>query len=131
MSSDPIGDMFAMLRNANVKFKERVDLPSSKIKKEVARVLKEHGYIADFKVLPDRKQGVLRLILKYQPGRVKVLQGIRRVSRPGLRQYRSADDLPKVRGGLGTVLVSTSKGLMADDQARKEHLGGEVLGYVW
>jgi small subunit ribosomal protein S8 len=131
MSSDPIGDMFAMLRNANAKFLERVDLPASKIKKEIAILLKSEGYVADYKVLPDRKQGVLRVFLKYLPGRTHVLQGIKRVSRPGLRAYRGCDELPKIRGGLGTVIVSTSKGLMTDARARQEKMGGEVLGYLW
>jgi small subunit ribosomal protein S8 len=131
MSSDPIGDMFAMLRNANAKFLERVELPSSKIKKEIVHLLKEEGYLADYKVLPDRKQGSLRIFLRYQPNRTHVLQGIKRVSRPGLRSYCGAVDLPKIRGGLGTVIVSTSKGLMTDAKARQEKLGGEILGYVW
>lgn len=131
MSSDPIGDMFAMLRNANAKFLERVDLPSSTIKKGVAHLLKEEGFVLDYKVLPDRKQGTLRILMKYLPNRTRVLQGLTRVSRPGLRRYSACDELPKVRGGLGTVIVSTSKGLMTDVKARQERLGGEVLGYVW
>lgn len=131
MITDPIGDMLAMITNANHKLKERVDLPASKLKKEVAHVLKEEGYIADYKVLPDRKQGVLRLFLKYMPNKTRVIQGIRRISRPGLRVYRGYEAIPKLRGGLGMSIVSTHKGLMTDRQSRKEKLGGEVLAQVW
>ena len=120
-----------MLRNANAKFLERVEMPASKVKKEIARLLKEEGYVSDYKLLPDRKQGSLRVFLRYQPNRTHVLQGIKRVSRPGLRSYRGAEDLPKIRGGLGTVIVSTPKGLMTDAKARQEKLGGEILGFVW
>jgi small subunit ribosomal protein S8 len=131
MSHDPISDMFAMINNANHKFMERVDLPASSAKKDIAHVLKEEGYIADYKVLPDRKQGVLRLFMKYQPNKVRVIQGVKRVSRPGLRAYRGYEDLAKVRGGLGMSIVSTSKGLMTDRQSRKRKLGGEVIAIVW
>ncbi|MBK8574398.1 MAG: 30S ribosomal protein S8 [Elusimicrobia bacterium] len=131
MSQDPISDMFAMINNANHKFMERVDLPSSSAKKDIAHLLREEGYIADYKVLPDRKQGVLRLFLKYQPNKVRVIQGVRRVSRPGLRVYKGFEELGKVRGGLGMTIVSTSKGLMTDHQSRKRKLGGEVIAKVW
>ena len=131
MSSDPVGDMIAMLWNANHKFHERVDLPASNVKKEVARLLKEEGYITDYKLLADRKQGVLRVFLKYLPNKTRVLQGVKRVSRPGLRVYRGWDNIPRVRGGLGLSVVSTSKGLMTDHQARKQKLGGEVVVSVW
>jgi small subunit ribosomal protein S8 len=131
MSFDPIGDMLAMIRNANHKYHERVDMPASSPKKEVARVLKQEGYISDFKVLPDRKQGVLRLTLKYMPDKTRVLQGIRRVSKPSLRIYRGWTELPKVKGGLGISIISTSKGLMTDKESRKQRLGGEVLAQVW
>ena len=127
MTSDPISDMLAAITNANHKLKERVDLPASALKKEVAQVLKDEGYIVDYKVLPDRKQGVLRLFLKYLPNKTRVLQGVKRVSRPGLRVYRGYEELPKLRGGLGMSIVSTSKGLMTDRRSRKEKLGGEVL----
>ncbi|HMU96395.1 MAG TPA: 30S ribosomal protein S8 [Elusimicrobiota bacterium] len=131
MSNDPISDMFAMINNANHKFMERVDLPSSSAKKDIAQLLKDQGYIADFKVLPDRKQGVLRLFMKYQPNKVRVIQGVKRVSRPGLRVYKGFEELGKVRGGLGVTIVSTSKGLMTDHQSRKRKLGGEVIAKVW
>lgn len=131
MSSDPIGDMFAMIRNANHKFLERIDLPSSSVKKEIARVLKEEGYISDYKVLPDRKQGLLRVTMKYMPNKTRVISGLKRVSKPSLRIYRNSRTLPKVRGGLGACLVSTSKGMMTDFSARKNKLGGEVVAFIW
>jgi len=131
MTSDPISDMLAAITNANHKLKERVDLPASALKKEVAQVLKDEGYIVDYKVLPDRKQGVLRLFLKYLPNKTRVLQGVKRVSRPGLRVYRGYEELPKLRGGLGMSIVSTSKGLMTDRRSRREKLGGEVIAQVW
>lgn len=131
MTSDPISDMLAAITNANHKLKERVDLPASALKKEVAQVLKDEGYIVDYKVLPDRKQGVLRVFLKYLPNKTRVLQGVKRVSRPGLRVYRGYEELPKLRGGLGMSIVSTSKGLMTDRRSRREKLGGEVIAQVW
>ncbi len=131
MSQDPISDMFAMINNANHKFMERVDLPASSAKKDIAQLLKDQGYIADYKVLPDRKQGVLRLFMKYQPNKVRVIQGVRRVSRPGLRVYKGFEELGKIRGGLGMSIVSTSKGLMTDHQSRKRKLGGEIVAKIW
>jgi small subunit ribosomal protein S8 len=131
MSSDPIGDFLAALNNANHKRLERVDIPASNVKREVARVLKEEGYIADYKVLPDRRQGVLRVTMKYMPDKTRAILGIKRVSRPGLRIYRGYDHLPRVNGGLGVSLVSTSQGIMTDRNSRKKKLGGEVLGYIW
>ena len=131
MSFDPVSDMLAMITNANHKFMERIDLPASRLKKDVAQILKEEGFISDYKILPDRKQGVLRLFMKYLPNKTRVLQGVKRVSRPGLRVYRGYSDIPKLRGGLGLSIVSTSKGLMTDRQSRKQKLGGEVLAQVW
>lgn len=131
MSLDPIGDMLAMINNANHKFRERVDLPASRIKKDVAHLLKEEGFIADYKILPDRKQGTLRLTLRFLPNKARVIQGLKRISRPGLRSYRGYEDMPKLRGGMGFSLVSTSKGLMTDHQCRKQKLGGEILAQVW
>lgn len=131
MSHDPISDMLAQINNANHKFLERVDMPASKAKKEVAHILKEEGYIADYKVLQDRKQGMLRLFLKYLPNKGRVIQGVKRISTPGLRVYRGADTLPKVRGGLGLTIVSTSRGVMSDHKARKANVGGEVIAQVW
>jgi small subunit ribosomal protein S8 len=131
MSNDPISDMFAMISNANHKFLERVDLPASSAKKDIAHLLREEGYISDYKVLPDRKQGVLRLFMKYRPNKERVIQGLKRVSRPGLRVYRGYEELGKVRGGLGMSIVSTPKGLMTDRQSRKQKLGGEVIATIW
>lgn len=131
MSQDPIADMFAQINNANHKFMERVDMPASKVKKEIAHLLKEEGYIGDYKLLQDRKSGTLRLFLKYLPNRARVIQGVKRISTPGLRVYRGAEDLPKVRGGLGLTIVSTPKGLMAGRKARKSHMGGEIIAQVW
>jgi small subunit ribosomal protein S8 len=131
MITDPISDMFARIRNANVKLHEKVDIPSSKMKKEIARILKEEGYIASCKNMDDEKQKILRVFLKYTASKKPVLQGIKRVSKSSLRIYKGYEDMPKTVGGLGVTLVSTSKGLMTDRQARKENIGGEVIGYVW
>lgn len=131
MITDPISDMFARIRNANVKLHEKVDIPSSKMKIEIAKILKEEGYISDYKNIEDHKQGVLRIYLKYTPAGKAVLQGIKRVSKPSLRIYRGYEDMPKTVGGLGVTIVSTSKGLMTDRQVRKGKIGGEVIGYVW
>lgn len=131
MSTDPIADMLTIIRNANRVFKEKVDIPGSKLKLEIVRVLKEKGFISNYKFIEDRKQGILRIYLKYTPERRQVLQGLRRVSKPGRRIYFGWKELPKVFNGLGYVLVSTSQGLLTDDEARKKKLGGEVIGYVW
>jgi len=131
MITDPISDMFARIRNANAKLHEKVDVPSSKLKVEIAKVLKDEGYIANYKNIEDHKQGVLRVYLKYTAEGKNVLQGLKRVSKPSLRVYRSYDEMPKTVGGLGVTIVSTSKGLLSDRQARKEKIGGEVIGYVW
>ena len=131
MITDPISDMFARVRNANSKLHEKVDIPSSKMKVEIAKILKDEGYIANYKNIEDRKQGVLRVYLKYTPEGKPVLQGIRRVSKSSLRIYKGYADMPKTVGGLGVTIVSTSKGLMTDRQARKDKIGGEVIGYVW
>lgn len=131
MSTDPIADMLTIIRNANRVFKEKVDIPGSKLKLEIVRVLKEKGFISNYKFIEDRKQGILRVYLKYTPERRQVLQGLRRVSKPGRRIYFGWKELPKVFNGLGYVLVSTSQGLLTDDEARKKKLGGEVIGYVW
>ena len=131
MSADPIGDMFAQINNANHKFLERVDMPASKIKKEIAHILKEEGFISDYKLLQDRKQGTLRVFLRFLPNKARVIQGVKRISRPGLRAYRGSDEIPKVRSGMGLTLISTSKGLMSDHKARKAKMGGEVIAQVW
>jgi small subunit ribosomal protein S8 len=131
MITDPISDMFARIRNANVKLHEKIDIPSSKMKIEIAKILKEEGYITSYKSTDDKKQGVLRIYLKYTASGEPVLQGIKKVSKSSLRIYKGYEDMPKTVGGLGVTLVSTSKGLMTDSQARKEKVGGEVIGCVW
>ena len=128
--SDVIADMLTRIRNANNAKHETVDVPASGVKKAIADILVAEGYIKSYQVIEDGKQGVLRITLKYQ-GKQKVIQGIRRVSKPGLRIYSGCDDMPKVMNGLGIAIVSTSKGIMTDKQARKEHVGGEILAFVW
>ncbi|MDR2426074.1 MAG: 30S ribosomal protein S8 [Endomicrobium sp.] len=131
MITDPISDMFLRIRNANAKLHEKVDIPSSKMKVELARILKGEGYIANYKNIEDHKQGVLRVYLKYTTEGKQVLQGIKRVSKSSLRIYKGYADMPKTFGGLGITVVSTSKGLMTDRQARRDKIGGEIVGYVW
>jgi len=131
MITDPISDMFARIRNANAKLHEKVDIPSSKMKMELARILKDEGYIANYKSIEDHKQGVLRVYLKYTADGKPVLQGIKRVSKSSLRIYKGYADMPKTVGGLGVTIVSTPKGLMTDRQAVKDKLGGEIIGYAW
>jgi small subunit ribosomal protein S8 len=131
MITDPISDMFVRIRNANVKLHEKVDIPFSKMKMEIAKILKEEGYIVNYKIIYEKRQGILRIYLKYMTSGKPVLQGIKRVSKPSLRIYKGYEDMPKTVSGLGITLVSTSKGLMIDKQARKEKVGGEIIGYVW
>ena len=128
--SDVIADMLTRIRNANNAKHETVDVPASNMKKAIADILVEEGYIKSYQLVEDGKQGVLRITLKYA-GKQKVIQGIRRVSKPGLRIYSGCEDMPKVMNGLGIAIVSTSKGIMTDKQARKEHIGGEILAFVW
>jgi small subunit ribosomal protein S8 len=129
--SDPIADMLTRIRNASMSMNEKVDTLASKITDDIARILKREGYITDYKFIDNRKQGVLRIVLKYGPGRERIIRGLRRVSRPGRRVYRKADEIPRVMGGLGIAIVSTSRGLMTDKQSREAHVGGEVLCEVW
>lgn len=129
--TDPIADMLTRIRNANQALLERVDIPASRLKVEIAKLLKAEGFIRTYKLLDDRKQGILRVYMKYGPGNERTIQGIRRVSRPGLRVYRRAAQVPKVYSGLGVAVVSTSQGLMTGSEARTRLLGGEVLCYVW
>ena len=128
--TDPIADMLTRIRNANSARHETVDIPASKLKISIAQILLEEGYIKSYQVLEGGYQGVIRITLKYL-GKEKVITGLRRVSKPGLRMYAGADDLPKVLRGLGIAIVSTSKGVMTDKKARAEHVGGEVLAFVW
>ncbi|MBP3691524.1 MAG: 30S ribosomal protein S8 [Schwartzia sp.] len=129
--TDPIADMLTRVRNANSVLHDKVEIPGSKIKKAIASVLKEEGFIKDFTFTENNKQGVLTLTLKYGPKREKVISGIKRISKPGLRMYAKHAELPKVLGGLGIAIISTSKGIMSDKQARNAGLGGEVIAYVW
>ena len=129
--TDPIADMLTRIRNANSVYHEKVEIPGSKIKIAIADVLKREGYIKDYAFAEDNKQGILTVKLKYGPEREKVITGIKRISRPGLRKYTKRKDLPRVLGGLGIAIISTSQGIMSDKQARKAGLGGEVIAYVW
>jgi small subunit ribosomal protein S8 len=131
MITDPIADMFTRIRNANRKLMEKIDVPSSKMKIELARVLKDEGFITNYKNIEDYKQGVLRIYLKYTVDGKNVLQGITRVSRPGLRKYAGYKGFPKIDGSMGVAIVSTSKGIMTDKKAKREKLGGEVIGFAW
>ena len=128
--TDPIADMLTRIRNANDARHATVDVPASKLKIAIAQILKEEGYIKDYEVKEGNYQGAIHITLKYL-GKEKVITGLRRVSKPGLRMYAGADDLPKVLRGLGIAIISTSKGVMTDKNARKEHVGGEVLAFVW
>jgi small subunit ribosomal protein S8 len=129
--TDPIADMLTRIRNANQALLDRVDIPSSRLKVEIAKALKAEGFIRAFKLIDDNKQGVLRVYLKFGPGNERVIQGLRRVSRPGLRVYRKTRQIPSVISGVGVPIVSTSQGVMSGKQARDRSLGGEVLCYVW
>ena len=129
--TDPIADMLTRIRNANSAKHDTVDVPASNMKKAIAQILLEEGYIKNFQLIDDGTQGVIRITLKYGAGKEKVTSGLRRVSKPGLRVYAGADELPKVLRGLGIAIVSTSKGIMTDKKAREAHVGGEVLAFVW
>ena len=129
--TDPIADMLTRIRNANSAKHETVDIPASNMKKAIAQILLDEGYIASYKVIEDDKQGVIRVTLKYGENKSQVITGLRRVSKPGLRIYSNVEDMPKVMKGLGIAIISTSKGIMTDRQARKENIGGEVLAFVW
>ena len=131
--TDPIADMFTRIRNANIAYHEQVDVPASKIKEHIARIFKEEGFINDFQVINPQgaAQGVIRIKMKYGPNRERVISGIKRVSKPGLRKYSQSDAIPKIFNGLGLVIMSTSKGIMTGKSASSSKVGGEVLGYVW
>ena len=129
--TDPVADMLTRIRNANNAKHETVDVPASNMKKSIAQVLLDEGYIKAFQLIEDGGQGLIRITLKYLPGKEKAIQGLRRVSKPGLRVYAGADELPYVLKGLGIAIISTSKGIMTDKVARKANVGGEVLAFVW
>ena len=129
--TDPVADMLTRIRNANTAKHESVDVPASNLKKAIAKILLDEGYIKSYEVVEDGTQGVIRIQLKYLAGKEKVISGLRRVSKPGLRVYAGADELPKVLRGLGIAIVSTSKGVMTDKAARAAHVGGEVLAFIW
>ena len=129
--TDPIADMLTRIRNANNAKHDTVDVPASNMKKSIAQILLDEGYIKNFQLIDDGTQGVIRITLKYNAGKEKVLSGLRRVSKPGLRVYAGADELPRVLRGLGTAIVSTSKGVMTDKKARELNVGGEVLAFIW
>ena len=127
--TDPIADMLTRIRNANTAGHKTVDIPASK--KAIAGILKEEGYIEDFAVAEDNKQGVITVTMKYGPNKEKVISGIRKISKPGLKSYAKANEIPRVLGGLGIAVISTSKGVISDKEARKLGIGGEVICYVW
>ncbi len=129
--SDVIADMLTRIRNANDAKHESVDIPASNLKKSIAEILLEEGYIKNFQIVEDGKQGIIRVTLKYTAGKQKVIRGLKRVSKPGLRIYSNCEDMPKVMNGLGIAIVSTSKGVMTDKKARLANVGGEVLAFVW
>jgi small subunit ribosomal protein S8 len=129
--SDPIGDMLNQIKQANHKFIETIDVPASKLKVEIAKALKEEGFIGSYKLNQEQRRGNLRMTLKFTPQKERVIQGIKRVSRPGLRIYRKYDEIPAIQNGLGVVILSTSKGILTGQKAREKKLGGEILCYVW
>ena len=129
--TDPVADMLTRIRNANTAKHESVDVPASNLKKAIAKILLDEGYIKSYEIVEDGTQGIIRIQLKYLTGKEKVISGLRRVSKPGLRVYAGADELPKVLKGLGIAIISTSKGVMTDKAARANHVGGEVLAFVW
>ena len=129
--TDPIADLLTRIRNGNMVMHETVEVPSSRIKMSISEILREEGNIKDFEYIEDGKQGIIRIYLKYGPNKEKVITGLKRISKPGLRVYVKKDEIPKVLGGLGTAVISTSKGLMTDKKARTAKLGGEVVCYIW
>jgi len=129
--TDTIADMLTRIRNASSAKHDSVDVPASNVKKAIAQILLDEGYISSFQVIEDGKQGVIHIVLKYGQNKAQAITGIRRVSKPGLRIYTNVEDMPKVMKGLGIAILSTSKGIMTDKQARSANVGGEVLAYVW
>ncbi|WP_134704781.1 30S ribosomal protein S8 [Ammoniphilus sp. YIM 78166] len=129
--TDPIADMLTRIRNANMARHEKVEVPASNLKKEIARILKEEGFVRDVEFIDDSKQGIIRIFLKYGADNEFVISGLKRISKPGLRVYAKKDEVPRVLGGLGIAILSTSSGILTDKQARAAQAGGEVLAYVW
>jgi small subunit ribosomal protein S8 len=131
MVTDPVADMLTRIRNGSLAEHEKVDIPSSKLRVRLAEILKEEGFIKNFRLIEDKRQGVLRVYLKYGPGQERVISGLRRVSKPGKRLYVGADRIPSVLGGMGVAILSTPRGVLTDRESRKAKVGGEVLCYVW
>ncbi|OIJ17151.1 30S ribosomal protein S8 [Anaerobacillus alkalidiazotrophicus] len=129
--TDPIADMLTRIRNANTVRHEKLELPASKVKKEVAEILKREGFVRDVEYIEDNKQGIIRIFLKYGANNERVISGLKRISKPGLRVYAKATEVPRVLGGLGIAIVSTSNGILTDKEARQQQIGGEILAYVW
>ncbi len=129
--TDTIADMLTRIRNASAAKHDSVDIPASNVKKAIAQILLDEGYINSFSVAEDGRQGVITIVLKYGPNKSQIINGLRRVSKPGLRIYTNVEDMPKVMKGLGIAILSTSKGIMTDKQARRENVGGEVLAFIW
>lgn len=129
--TDPIADMLTRIRNGNIAMHEKVDVPFSKEKEAITKILKEEGYVLNYKIISENNKQTLRIYLRYGEGNEKVIKGLRRISKPGRRVYTNVEDMPKVLGGLGIAVVSTSKGIITDKVCRKENIGGEVLCYVW
>jgi small subunit ribosomal protein S8 len=129
--TDPIADLLTRIRNANMVRHEKLEVPASNMKKEIADILKREGFVRDVEFIEDNKQGIIRIFLKYGSNNERVITGLKRISKPGLRVYAKADEVPRVLNGLGIALVSTSQGVLTDKEARAKQVGGEVLGYVW
>lgn len=131
MVTDPIADMLTRIRNAILIKGEKVDIPASKMKVEIAKILKEEGFIKSYKIIRDKKQGILRITLKYAPDNTPLISGLQRISKPGRRVYVGKNEIPKVMGGVGVAILTTPKGILSDKECRKEGVGGEVLCYIW
>ena len=129
--TDPIADMLTRIRNANTALHSSVEVPASRIKTALAQILQEEGFISGYEVIDDKKQGIIRIKLRYNNGKERVITGLKRISKPGLRVYARKDEIPRVLGGLGVAVISTSQGVMVDKKARAQGLGGEVLCYIW
>src|SRR5690625_256589 len=129
--TDPIADMLTRIRNANMARHEKLEVPASKMKQSIADILKREGYIRDYEYIEDNKQGILRIFLKYGPNDERVITGLKRISKPGLRVYAQDDEIPRVLKGLGTAIISTSEGVLSDREARSQAVGGEILAYIW